>query len=71
MERVDGSLSHLEKRTLLLVLRLPDTIDLIAQVDIVEQTDEGEANITETLLESIEPSAVLGNIEALLFSEAK
>lgn len=71
VERVDGSLGHLGKGRLLLVLGLLDTVDLIAQVAVVEQADVRETDVTETVLEGIELGAVLGNVVALLLSEAK
>jgi hypothetical protein len=63
-----GRLGHFSERRLALVFGLLLTVDLVAQIVVVEKSQDREANSSLTILEVIKGGTVLGNKVALLGS---
>ena len=68
MQGMKSRLGHFSEGRLALVFGLLLTVDLIAQIVVVEKSQDREANSSLAILEVIKGGTVLGNKVALLGS---
>lgn len=68
MQGMKGRLGHFSERRLALVFGLLLTVDLVAQIVVVEKSQDRETNSSLAILEVIKGGTVLGNKVALLGS---